>query len=63
MDSESTLNDVIEELYEKNEQDPWPQVVSVLERLTYDGCDGANDLVEQIKKEQLFMCDHIEQTE
>ena len=60
MDNETTLYDIIEELYEKDEHDPWPQVVSVLERLSYDGCDGASDLVKQIKREQLCMCDHTE---
>ena len=60
MDDEATLDDVIEELYKKNEWDPWPQVVSVLERLSYEGCNGASDLVKQIKKEQLYMCDHVE---
>jgi len=60
MDDESTLNDIIEELYKKNQRDPWPQVVSVLERLSNEGSNGASDLVKQIKKEQLFMCNHIE---
>ena len=56
-DDDLTWNDILEEWYEKNKEDPWPQVVSALE--SYEGSD-VNNIVRELKKEELFMCDHIE---
>ena len=57
-DDDLTWNDIIEEWYEKNKQDPWPQVVSALE--SYEDQDDIGELVKEIKKKRLFMCHHID---
>ena len=52
-----TWNDILVDWYEENKQDPWPKVVSALE--SYDG--SVDDIIKEIKKEKLFMCNHIDQ--
>ena len=56
-DDELMWNDILDEWYEKNKEDPWPQVVSALE--SYEG-SNVNNTVRKLKTEKLFMCDHIE---
>lgn len=52
-----TWNDILDEWYKKNKEDPWPQVVSVLE--SYDSSD-VNNIIRELKTKKLFMCYHIE---
>ena len=54
---EDEFNDILDDWYERNKEDPWPGVVSALE--SYDGCD-VDDIVKEIKQEKLFMCNHNE---
>ena len=56
-DDDLTWNDILDEWYEKNKEDPWRQVVLALE--SYEGSD-VNNIVRELKTEKLFMCDHIE---
>ena len=49
-DDDLTWNDILEEWYEKNKEDPWPQVVSALK--SYDGSD-VNNIVRELKAKKL----------
>ena len=55
-DDDVTWNDILDEWYKKNKEDPWLQVVSALE--SYDGSD-VNNIVRELKAKKLFMCHHI----
>lgn len=50
---DTSLKDIIQEWFEQNKEDPWPRIIEALN--TYEDCD---DVIRDIEKKQLFMCDH-----
>jgi len=55
MDDDYSWNEIFHEWHQKNKQDPWPEVITALE--SYEGHD-TDDIMQEIKRDKLFMCDH-----